>query len=112
MRRKQLLFSKREKAEKSTTMGEDNDNPSGNLGVPNNNSQNQDDNNDKISKDQQNLQNEEDPKKIENVSNEVFNNENENKKPKKNLNEELEKLKQELAMERDQSITKISELNE
>lgn len=39
MRRKQLLFSKREKAEKSTTMGEDNENASGNLGLPNNNEQ-------------------------------------------------------------------------
>ena len=37
MRRKQLLFSKRDKAEKSTTMGEDGENQGGNLGIPNNN---------------------------------------------------------------------------
>ena len=112
MRRKQLLFSKREKAEKATTMGEDDENTGGNLGLPNNNTQNQENNNEQNPKKGKNSKNNQDAKKIENVSNEVFNKENENKKSKKKLNEELEKLKKELAMERDQSISKVSELNE
>ena len=88
MRRKQLLFSKREKAEKSTTMGEDNENTGGNLGIPNNNNQMFETNNDQTPQENKNTKNNDGQKKIEKVSNETFNNENEKKKPKKNLNEE------------------------
>ena len=35
MRRKQLLFSKREKNEKATGMGDENENQEGNLGLSN-----------------------------------------------------------------------------
>ena len=112
MRRKQLLFSKREKAEKSTTMGEDNENTGGNLGIPNNNNQMSETNNDQTPQENKNTKNNDGQKKIEKVSNETFNNENEKKKPKKNLKEELDKLKKELAKEREESILKVSILNE
>ena len=112
MRRKQLLFSKREKAEKSTTMGEDNENASGNLGLPNNNEQMPEANNDQTPQENKNMKNNDEQKKIEKVSNETFNNEAEKKKPKKNLNEELDKLKKELAKEREESILKVTILNE
>ena len=112
MRRKQLLFSKREKAEKSTTMGEDNENASGNLGLPNNNEQMPETNNDQTPQENKNMKNNDEQKKIEKVSNETFNNEAEKKKPKKNLNEELDKLKKELAKEREESILKVTILNE
>ena len=112
MRRKQLLFSKREKAEKSTTMGEDNENTGGNLGIPNNNNQMSETNKDQTPQENKNTKNNDGQKKIEKVSNETFNNENEKKKSKKNLREELDKLKKELAKEREESILKVSILNE
>ena len=90
-----MLFSKREKAEKSKTMGEDNENASGNLGLPNNNEQMPETNNDQTPQENKNMKNNDEQKKIEKVSNETFNNEAEKKKPKKNLNEELDKLKKE-----------------
>jgi hypothetical protein len=106
------IFSKREKAEKSTTMGEDNENTGGNLGIPNNNKQMSETNNDQTPQENKNTKNNDGQKKIEKVSNETFNNENEKKKPKKNLKEELDKLKKELAKEREESILKVSILNE
>ena len=112
MRRKQLLFSKREKAEKSTTMGEDNENTGGNLGIPKNNEQKPETNNNQISQENKSMKNNDDQKKIEKVSNETFNDETVKKKPKKNLNEELDKLKKELAKEREESILKVTILNE
>ena len=47
MKRKQLLFSKRDKEEKATTMGEGGENQGGNLGLPNNNSKQGEKNKDK-----------------------------------------------------------------
>ena len=63
MRRKQLLFSKREKAEKSTTMGEDNENTGGNLGIPNNNNQMSETNNDQTPQENKNTKNNDGQKK-------------------------------------------------
>ena len=109
MKRKQLLFSKREKAEKSTTMGQEDENLGNNLGLPNNNSQLSENKNNSNAQEQNAQQNNEN-KKIEKVSNEVFNNENKKKKSKKDLKKELEKLKKELENERKESISKVNEL--
>ena len=111
MKRKQLLFSKREKAEKSTTMGQEDENLGNNLGLPNNNSQLSENKNNSNAQEQNAQQNNEN-KKIEKVSNEVFNNENKKKKSKKDLKKELEELKKELENERKESISKVNELNE
>ena len=109
MRRKQLLFSKRDKAEKSTTMGEDGENQGGNLGIPNNNSQ-QDSNADKTPKGQnKNYNNGE--AQIENVSNEVLYDPKQ-KKQKKSLDEELIELQKQLEEERVNSINEANRLNE
>ena len=83
MRRKQLLFSKRDKSEKATGMGDQNESP-----------EKADKNNQK-----------------ENVSNEVFNKDNKSKKPKKSSNKQIEELKQQLIEERNISISKLNELN-
>ena len=116
MRRKQLLFSKRDKAEKSTTMGEDNENQGGNLGVPNNNSSQYENSNADISKQssQENNKNKNNGEntQIENVSNEVFNQEQKSKNKKIDLNQELEELKQKLKEERDESILQVNNLNQ
>ena len=109
MRRKQLLFSKREKAEKSTTMGEDGENQGGNLGIPNNNSQ-QDSNADKTSKGQNKNYNN-DETQIENISNEVLYDPKQ-KKQKKSLDEELIELQKQLEEERVNSINEANRLNE
>ena len=109
MRRKQLLFSKRDKAEKSTTMGEDGENQGGNLGIPNNNSQ-QDSNADKTPKGQnKNYNNGE--TQIENISNEVLYDPKQ-KKQKKSLDEELIELQKQLEEERVNSINEANRLNE
>ena len=109
MRRKQLLFSKRDKAEKSTTMGEDGENQGGNLGIPNNNSQ-QDSNADKTPKGQnKNYNNGE--AQIENISNEVLYDPKQ-KKQKKSLDEELIELQKQLEEERVNSINEANRLNE
>ena len=109
MRRKQLLFSKRDKAEKSTTMGEDVENQGGNLGIPNNNSQ-QDSNADKTPKGQnKNYNNGE--TQIENISNEVLYDPKQ-KKQKKSLDEELIELQKQLEEERVNSINEANRLNE
>ena len=109
MRRKQLLFSKRDKAEKSTTMGEDGENQGGNLGIPNNNSQ-QDSNADKTPKVQnKNYINGE--TQIENISNEVLYDPKQ-KKQKKSLDEELIELQKQLEEERVNSINEANRLNE
>ena len=116
MRRKQLLFSKRDKAEKSTTMGEDNENQGGNLGLANNNSSQYENSNADISKQSsqeynKNKNNGENTQ-IENVSNEVFNQEQKSKNKKIDLNQELEELKQKLKQERDESILQVNNLNQ
>ena len=109
MRRKQLLFSKRDKAEKSTTMGEDGENQGGNLGIPNNNSQH-DSNADKTPKGQnKNYNNGE--TQIENISNEVLYDPKQ-KKQKKSLDEELIELQKQLEEERVNSINEANRLNE
>ena len=109
MRRKQLLFSKRDKVEKSTTMGEDGENQGGNLGIPNNNSQ-QDSNADKTPKGQnKNYNNGE--TQIENISNEVLYDPKQ-KKQKKSLDEELIELQKQLEEERVNSINEANRLNE
>ena len=87
MKRKQLLFSKREKAEKSTAMGQEDENLGNNLGLPNNNSQLSENKNNSNAQEQNAQQNNEN-KKIEKVSNEVFNNEIKKKKSKKELKKE------------------------
>ena len=104
MRKKQLLFSKRDKAEKATTMGEDAENQGGNLGLPNNNSKQE--NNPNINKNENKNQNE-----IENITNEVSI-EAKKKKPKKALEQELIELKKKLEEERNYSITETNRLNE
>ena len=109
MRRKQLLFSKRDKAEKSTTMGEDGENQGGNLGIPNNNSQ-QDSNADKTPKGK-NKNNNNGETQIENISNEVLY-EKKQKKQKKSLDEELIELQKQLEEERVNSINEANRLNE
>ena len=83
MRRKQLLFSKRDKSEKATGMGDQNESP------------------EKANKNNQK----------ENVSNEVFNKDNKSKNPKKSSNKQIEELKQQLIEERNISISKLNELN-
>ena len=112
MRRKQLLFSKREKEEKSTAMGQEDEKLEGNLGLPNNNSDLPENNNDKNVQNPNAQQNNENKTQIEKVSTEVFNNENIIKKPKKDLKKELEELKKELQIQRKESISKVTELNE
>ena len=104
MRRKQLLFSKRDKAEKATTMGEDAENQGGNLGLPNNNSKQE--KNPNINKNENKNQNE-----IENITNEVSY-EAKQKKQKKALEQELIELKKQLEKERNYSITETNRLNE
>ena len=76
MRRKQLLFSKREKEEKSTAMGQEDEKLEGNLGLPNNNSDLPENNNDKNVQNPNAQQNNENKTQIEKVSTEVFKNEN------------------------------------
>lgn len=116
MRRKQLLFSKRDKAEKSTTMGEDNENQGENLGLPNNNSSQYENSNADISKrsSQENNKNKNNGEntQIEYVSNEAFNQDQKQKNKKKDLNQELEELKQKLKEERDESILLVNNLNQ
>ena len=111
MRRKQLLFSKREKAEKSTTMGDYNENSEGVLGVPNSNTKRSKNSNEKEPQEQNKSKNNEDKTQIEKVSTETFNNDK-LEKTKKNLDKELETLKNQLIEERNTSITKVNELNE
>lgn len=111
MRRKQLLFSKREKAEKATTMGEDNENTEGILGVPNDNTKKTKNTSTQKSQDNNKTKNNESKTQIEQVSNEAFNTETKPKKTKKDLKKELEKLKTQLIEERKESISKVNELN-
>ena len=104
MKRKQLLFSKRDKEEKATTMGEGGENQGGNLGLPNNNSKQGEKNKDKTP-------NNEGQTQIENVSNEVLYDPKQ-KKPKKSLDQELIELQKQLEEERKNSITETNRLNE
>ena len=111
MRRKQLLFSKREKAEKATTTGESNDNPEGLLGVPKDNSKNSQNNQEDNISQLENSKNNENRQQIEKVSNEEFNDQKAKKKSSKSLKEELDKLKEELIKERNDSVSTINDLN-
>ena len=104
MKRKQLLFSKRDKAEKATTMGEDSENQGGNLGLPNNNSKQE--NNPNINNNENKNQNQ-----IENITNEVSY-EPKQKKQKKPLEQELKELQKKLEEERNYSITETNRLND
>ena len=70
MRRKQLLFSKRDKAEKATTMGEEAENQGGNLGLPNNNSK-QENNQNKNNNDKKQNNENKNQNQIESIANEV-----------------------------------------
>jgi hypothetical protein len=90
-------------------MGEDGENQGGNLGIPNNNSQ-QDSNADKTPKGQnKNYNNGE--TQIENISNEVLYDPKQ-KKQKKSLDEELIELQKQLEEERVNSINEANRLNE
>ena len=104
MKRKQLLFSKRDKAEKATTMGEDSENQGGNLGLPNNNSKQE--NNPNINNNENKNQNQ-----IENITNGVSY-EPKQKKQKKPLEQELKELQKKLEEERNYSITETNRLND
>ena len=106
MRRKQLLFSKRDKSEKAIGTGDPDENPEGLLDVPNNNNEISQNNSKNKNQSKTGKNNE-----IENVSNEAFDSESVKKKNKKNLQEELEKLKQELIKERNDSISIVNDLN-
>ena len=112
MRRKQLLFSKREKNEKATGMGDENENQEGNLGLPNNNSQQSKNTNNNNKSKNTDSKNNENKTQIEKVSNEVFNKEKIKKKSIKDLNKELNALEIKLKEERNESISKVNELNE
>ena len=92
MRRKQLLFSKREKNEKATGMGDENENQEGNLGLPNNNSQQSENTNNNNKNKNTESKNNENKTQIEKVSNEVFNKEKIKIKSIKDLNKEADEL--------------------
>ena len=106
MRRKQLLFSKRDKSEKAIGTGDPDENPERLLDVPINNNEISQNNSKNKNQSKTGKNNE-----IENVSNEAFDSESVKKKNKKNLQEELEKLKQELIKERNDSISIVNDLN-
>ena len=110
MRRKQLLFSKRDKAEKATTMGEEAENQGGNLGLPNNNSK-QENNQNKNNNDQKQNNENKNQNQIESITNEVGY-EPKPKKSKKALEQELMELQKKLEEERNFSITETNRLNE
>ena len=112
MRRKQLLFSKREKNEKATGMSDENENQEGNLGLPNNNSQQSENTNNNNKNKNTESKNNENKTQIEKVSNEVFNKEKIKIKSIKDLNKELNQLEIKLKQERNESISKVNELNE
>jgi hypothetical protein len=110
MRRKQLLFSKRDKAEKATTMGEEAENQGGNLGLPNNNSKQENNQNKNNNEQKQNNENK-NQNQIESIANEVGY-EPKPKKSKKALEQELMELQKKLEEERNFSITETNRLNE
>ena len=110
MRRKQLLFSKRDKAEKATTMGEEAENQGGNLGLPNNNSK-QENNQNKNNNDKKQNNENKNQNQIESLANEVGY-EPKPKKSKKALEQELMELQKKLEEERNFSITETNRLNE
>ena len=93
-------------------MGDENENQEGNLGLPNNNSQQSENTNNNNKNKNTESKNNENKTQIEKVSNEVFNKEKIKIKSIKDLNKELNQLEIKLKQERNESISKVNELNE